>query len=442
MTMGNAAVTALTPGEPGYEEARHVWNGVIDRRPAMIVRCADTAAVVEALRLAREGNLAVSVRGGGHNVAGTAIRDDGVVVDLSEMNRVEVDPRRRVARAGGGATWADVDRATQRHGLATPGGVVSRTGIGGLTQGGGIGWLRRKHGLTADNLVGAEVVTADGRTVHTDDDPELLWGLRGGGGRLAVVTAFEFRLHPVGPELMFGFTFLPFRKAPKLLEAYRAFCGGAPEELSSLAITGTIPPEDSFPERTHGEDFVLFAGAYCGPVADGERAVRPLRELADPLIDLSGLMSFTDIQTVFDEDYPDGLRYYWKSTFLDDLGEEAIGRIIAHAGARPSALSTVDIWHMGGAIDRVDEEASAFAGRGRLFLLGVEANWTDRRHDEENIAWARECVQDMERFGGGRYLNFPGFHEEGDQEQRALLEGKQERLERLRRRYDPEGRLA
>ena len=431
----------LHAGEIGYEDARRVWNGMVDKRPALIARCASAEDVIRAVSFARENDLLVAVRGGGHGVGGASTCDGGIMIDLSPMKGVRVDLERRTVRAGGGVTIGELDTETQAFGLATPMGVVSETGIAGLTLGGGIGWLRRKHGLSCDNLVSAEVVTADGRllTAGASENEDLFWGLRGGGGNLGVVTSFEYLLHPVGPEVMFCFVFYHGDETKEALRFYREYAATAPEEVTSFTICGTVPDVEPFPESIHGLPYILFAAMYAGSVDEGGRAMQPLREFGEPLIDFSGPMPYIEVQSLLDEDYPAGeLRYYWKSLYLDDLGDEAIDRIIEHTTKRPSPLSTVDLWHMGGTIGRIGAEESAFGGREAPFLLGVEANWENPREDERNIAWARECVEDMQRFSGGaQYLNFPGFLEGGDQTLQATFGDKHERLVALKNNYDP-----
>jgi FAD/FMN-containing dehydrogenase len=432
----------LRADDAGYEEARSLWNGMMDRKPALIARCAVTADVVKALDFARAHGLLVAVRGGGHGVAGSAVCDGGLVVDLSPMKGIQVDPERRTVRAGGGVTIGELDGQAQRFGLAAPMGVVSETGIAGLTLGGGIGWLRRKYGLSCDNLVSVELVTADGRLLRASEteNPALFWGVRGGvGGNFGVVTSFEYRLHPVGPEVMFCFVFHDGNRTEEALRFYREYAEAAPDEVSSFAICGTIPGEEPFPEDVHGSQYVLFGALYAGGIEEGERIMRPLREFGEPLLDLSGPMPYIEVQSMLDEDYPSGqLRYYWKSLYLNGLDDEAIARIAEHAAGRPSAIATVDVWHMGGAVSRVGGDRSAFGGREAPFLLGAEANWEDPRHDEANISWARGCVEDMRRFSGGaEYLNFPGFSEGGDGTLRATFGDKYGRLVALKNEFDP-----
>jgi hypothetical protein len=340
----------IRPGDPGYDEARAVWNGMIDRYPALIARPVSVEDVVTAVNFARDNNIALAVRGGGHNVAGHGTVDGGMVIDLSLIKDVLVDPEARTARAGGGATIADLDRATQQYGLATPMGVVSATGIAGLTLGGGMGWLRNKYGLSTDNLISAQVVTADGRIVTASqrENEDLFWGLRGGGGNFGIVTQFDYRLYPVGPEVAFTFV-LHDSQGDRLKEAirfYRDYAATAPDEVSSLASSGIVPPHpEAFPESIHGRPFVLFGAMYAGPPAQGERVMQPLRDFGQPLIDFSGIMPYLEVQQLFDTDYPDGMRYYWKSLNLTRLEDEVIDRFVEHARLQPSALSTADLWY-------------------------------------------------------------------------------------------------
>jgi FAD/FMN-containing dehydrogenase len=439
---GQLGGEVVRPGDQGYDRARAVWNGMIDRRPALIARCASAADVVVAVNFARARDLLVAVRGGGHNVAGLATCDDGIVIDLSPMKEIRVDPTARTARAGAGVLWGELDAATQAHALATPGGLVSDTGIAGLTLGGGYGWLRNKHGLSCDNLVSVEIVTADGRalTASRDEHADLFWGIRGGGGNFGIVTSFEFRLHPVGPEVMFCFVFHHGDRAQEALRLFREYTATAPDEVSIVAFCGTIPPgSHAFPAEIHGTPFVAFAGCYVGPVEEGERVLRPLREFSQPLADFSGPTPYVDAQKAFDEDYPaHELRYYWKSLNLTSLSDEAIERIAEHARHQPSPLSTTDIWHLGGAVRRIDENATAYSGRQIQYVLNPEGNWADPRDDQANIAWVREFVRAMEPFSdGSRYLNFPGFLEEGEAMVRDAYGAKYDRLAALKTRYDP-----
>lgn len=435
----------LGPGDDEYDKARLVWNGMIDRRPALIARCTCTEDVVAAVNFARENGLTPAVRGGGHNVAGYATCDGGLVIDLSPMRGVSVNPDARTATADAGCTWADVDRATQKYGLVTPGGLVSETGIAGLTLGGGYGWLRGKYGLSSDNLLAAEVVTADGRvlTAGEAENSDLLWGLRGGGGNFGVVTAFTYRLHELGPEVFLCFTFHDGRGEgmARALRFFRDYCADVPDEVAPLAACGIVPPgAHNFPDALHGVPFVLLGAVYAGPADEGERALAPLRTFAEPLIDFSGRMPYVQAQTVFDEDYPaHTMRYYWKSSNLTGLQDDVIDHIVTHARRQPSPYSTMDIWHVGGVLKRADDASSAFSGRKAAFLFNPEANWVNPEDDAVNIRWVRESLEAVRPFSdGSRYFNFPGLHEEGHEIVKTTFGEKYERLVALKRKYDPD----
>ncbi len=432
----------IRPGDAGYEAARRVWNGMIDRRPAVVARPLDAADVAIAIRFASDHDLPLAVRGGGHNVAGLATTDGGLVLDLALMRRVTVDPGARIARVQGGATIADLDSATQRHGLAAPMGVVSETGVAGLTLGGGYGWLRRKHGLAVDNLLAAEVVTADGDLLDVKEGgehAELLWGLRGGGGNFGVVTRFDYRLHPVGPEVMFAGTMYPFEHAARVIADWRDFMETAPEEISSQAVIWSVPAVDAFPAGTHGRAIVAIVAMHCGDPADGERALRPLRELSEPLIDLSGRQAYTDVQQLYDPFLPaQQYHYYWKALELDGLGGDVIDAIVGHAATRPSPHTLIPIWHMGGAMSRVPAEATAFGDRSAPYLLSLDSTWEDAAATDENVDWTRRVWADMHRFSqGGVYVNFAGLVEEGERLSQAAYGHNYRRLQRLKARYDP-----
>ena len=352
----------IAPGDGAYGEARRVWNGIIDRQPALVVRCTGNADVIATVAFAREHGLPVSVRGGGHNVAGTAVSEGGVVIDLSAMRNVVVDVEKRTVRAGGGARLGDVDHETQAFGLATPFGVVSRTGIGGLTLHGGMGFLTRRLGLSCDNLIGADVVTADGRLVHTDAErhPDLLWALRGGGGNFGAVTSLEYRLHDVGPEVFMAITFYPAEVGAEGLPTFREIMANAPDELMAIALYWSAPAEEPFPPEWHGRPVFIAAGCWSGRPEDAEEAVKPLRELATPVADLSGPMPFLVAQSLFDPEYPDGRRYYWKSTFLSDVGAGR-GRAARALRGEPAVAAHVD--RRLGARRRDEERAGREAAR-------------------------------------------------------------------------------
>jgi FAD/FMN-containing dehydrogenase len=430
----------IQPGDETYDETRKVWNGMIDKKPALIARCASVDDVVASVNFARENGILLAVRGGGHNVAGTAIADGGLVVDLSPMKGVRVDPERHTVRAEGGVTIGELDEETQKFGLATPMGVVSETGIAGLTLGGGIGWLRRKYGLSSDNLVSVDIVTADGRylTASETENADLFWGIRGGGGNFGVVTSFEYRLYPIGPEVMFCFVLYPGDRAKEVLRFCDEYVAQAPDEISPLGVLGRVPQDEIFPEEWHGKPYAAILAMYSGSVEEGEQVLKPLRDLGDPIADLSEPMPYVEVQKVLDEDYPEGGRYYWKSVNVNGLGDEEIEHLMAHAETAPSDHSTIDVWYQGGAMNQVGAKETAFGDRSAPYLIGVEGNWGEPHEDEANVAWVRECVDDMQRFSdGGLYLNFPGFLEEGQEMMRDAYGENYERLVALKDEYDP-----
>jgi FAD/FMN-containing dehydrogenase len=363
------------------------------------------------------------------------------VIDLSLMKQIEIDPELKVARVGPGCNWGEVDRATQTYGLATPGGVVSDTGVAGLTLGGGFGWLRNKWGLSCDNLLSVEMVMADGRVVRASENEhsELFWGIRGGGGNFGIVTEFEFQLHAVGPEVMFAFVFHDGNNAEDALRFFRDYTASAPDEVSAIAVLGVFPPgAEAFPHELHGKPFVLFASGYAGPAEEGERVLQPLRSFATPLVDFSGRMPYTQMQTMFDEDYPRGMRYYWKSTTLMELSDEAITTLVEQAQRQPSPFSTTDVWHNGGAIKRMDASRTAYSGREIPYLINPEANWVEPGDDAANIGWVRDFLKALQPMSDGiKYLNFAGFQEEGQEMMRTAFGDKYERLVKLKKQYDP-----
>jgi FAD/FMN-containing dehydrogenase len=424
--------------EADYEEARGVWNGMIDKHPALIIRCVGRDDVLAAVNFARIHHLLVAVRGGGHNVNGNATCDGGLVIDLSPMKAIQVDQEAYRVRAQAGVTWGELDRQTQAFGLAVPGGVVSTTGIAGLTLGGGLGWLRRKHGLSCDNLVLVEVVTAEGQCLKASatEHADLFWGIRGGGGNFGIITSFEYRLHPVGPEVMFCAVFYPAALTKEALRFYRGYTQTAPDELSSFAVSGTIPTHEAFPRQVHGAPFILFAACYAGPIEEGARVVQPLREWSTPLVDLSGPTSYLTVQSFFDADYPRGaLQYYWKSLFLSELHEVAIDEIERSVAARPSSRSTLDIWHLGGALSRASASESAIGKRDAPYLLAIEANWEDPKEAERNIAWTRQAYEGIVPYSTGHsYLNLNVL---GEGSVRAAFRDNHERLVALKKKYDP-----
>jgi FAD/FMN-containing dehydrogenase len=430
----------LRPGDDGYEEARTIWNGLIDRRPALVVQCSGAADVVDAVNFAREQNLLLSVKGGGHNVAGNAVNDGGLVIDLSGMRGVHVDPAAQTARAQGGATWGDLDRETQLFGLAVPGGVVSTTGVAGLTLHGGVGHLRRKHGLSLDNLLSVDIVTADGRfqKASANENEDLFWAVRGAGSNFGVVTSFEFRAHPIGPMVMVAAVFYPLEDVKTLLPAWRDFMATAPEEVSSVALCWSVPPHEPFPPEHHERPVLVVAGVYCGDVEEGESVVQPLRELGEPVVDVSGPWPWLGLQSGFDALFPKGGLRYWKSRALGELTADAIDDLADFAARRPAPLTDITIWHHGGAMSRVGETDTAYAGRDTPYLVTAESSWTDPAQNEEGIAWGRDLWAAMGRHStGGVYLNFPGLGEENEELVRAGYGVNYERLAELKAKYDP-----
>jgi FAD/FMN-containing dehydrogenase len=431
----------LEPSSPSYDTTRIVWNGMIDRRPALIARCRSSADVEASVNFAREERLAIAIRSGGHNVAGYAVCDGGLMIDMSLMNGVRVAGLNR-AFVEGGATWADVDAATNPLGRATPGGLISATGVAGLTLSGGIGWLRGSHGLSVDNLLAADLVTADGRLIHVDatQNPDLFWALRGGGGNFGVVTSFEFKLHPIEPELMFCGPAYPEERANEIIPLWRDFMQTAPDRLSGLAEFSTMPEDPSVPEHAWGRRVLALAHVYDGPADEGERVVAPLRSFGEPLVDFSGRMPYRTIQSLYDGLFPKGRdRCYWKSTYLSRLDDEVIGEITARMAKRPSEMTFASIWKFGGFVQRVAADATAFGDRSMPFMLSLDAIWPGADDDDANIGWVRSFWQDMQRYSTGRlYLNFPGHGEGANLVRDAFGAEVYARLAKIKHRYDPD----
>jgi FAD/FMN-containing dehydrogenase len=432
---------AAQPGQGAA--ARAVFNVMHRSRPDVIASCSTTEDVVAAVDRARGQNLRVAVRGGGHSIAGLSAIEGGMLIDLAPMNGVEVDAERRIAKVGGGALWSDLDGATQEHGLAVPGGVVSDTGVAGLTLGGGYGWLRRKHGLSCDNLVEAEIVTADGSVLKAsaDENPDLYWAIRGGGGNFGVVTNFTFKLHEVGPEVAFAATFYPLEDAGQIMRGWREYVEGAPDEVTSVCVTITFPANPELPEAIHDRPVIIVGGVYAGDVDAGLSEMQPLRELGTPLFDMSGPTPFVGVQTGFDPLFPrDTLRAYWKSQYLDELSDEAIDTIVAKAQDRPAPLTLVNTFHMGGAIAQVGEEDTAFATRTSPYMVSIDGMWTEAGDDEANVAWVRSAWSDIGEYGTGEvYLNFTGLSDEDATAGVDSAHGRNlGRLAEIKAKYDPD----
>jgi FAD/FMN-containing dehydrogenase len=432
----------LQPGDGGYDAARVVWNAYIDRHPRLIIRCAGVADVVEAVGFARRRGLVLSVRCGGHNVAGYAVCDDGLMLDLSAMNAVRVDPSARRAWVQGGALWRDVDWETTAFNLATPGGLISQTGVAGLTLAGGVGWLRGAHGLCVDNLESVEIVVADGRlvTASENENADLFWAIRGGGGNFGVVTGFTFRLHPIPPTLMFCGPAYPESRASELIRVWRDFMLEAPARLSSYAEFSTIPRDPAYPEEAWDKRVISLAAVYDGPPEEGEALVAPLRNLGSPVADFSAIMPYRAIQTLYDPIFPKGRdRCYWKSLYLTALSDQAIDDVVGYLARRPSDMTFASIWWMGEGVRAVSADATAFGDRSAPYMVSFDAIWSGPSDDVANIQWAREAWTDMRRYGSGRmYLNFPGHGEDDDLVRSALGGEIYARLARVKRVYDPE----
>ncbi|MGZ6670322.1 MAG: FAD-binding oxidoreductase [Solirubrobacteraceae bacterium] len=439
---GSFAGELIGPDHPGYERARRVWNGTVDRRPALIARCTGAEDVGSALGFARDRGLALAVRGGGHNVAGNAVCDDGVVLDLSTMKAIDIDPERRIARVEPGVLLGELDAATQAFGLATPTGNVSKTGVAGLTLGGGLGWIARLHGAACDNVLAAEVVTADGRLVRAseDENPDLLWGLRGGGGNFGVVTAFEYRLHEVGPQVLAGGVVHAFADAPRVFRFFADFVAEAPDELSVVASTFRAAPPLPVPPEFHGELVTVLALCYAGDLAEGERVVEPLRRFGAPLADLVAPMTYTALQTASDASYPDGQRNYWKSHYVDEISAETIARLIEHGPRVRAPLSSFYFQHLGGAIGRPSPDAAAFGHRDAVFDFTILTVWQDPAEDGEQIAWARDFHAAMQPHATGVYVNNLGV-EGAERVRAAYAPATYTRLVALKDRYDPDNIL-
>jgi FAD/FMN-containing dehydrogenase len=432
---------AVEPGQAAA--AREVFNAMHASRPDEVVSCSTTDDVAAAIKRARDGNLRVAVRGGGHSIAGLSAIDGGVLIDLAPMNTVQVDPERRIAKVGGGALWSEVDQATQAHGLATPGGVVSDTGVAGLTLGGGYGWLRRKHGLSSDNVIEAEVVTADGSvlTASADENPDLYWAIRGGGGNFGIVTSFTFALHPVGPEVAFSATFYPIEEYAQVLRGWRDYVEQAPDEVTTVCVGITFPANPELPEAIHDRPVVIVGGVFVGDVEEGLKITAPLRELGTPLFDMSGPTPFVGVQTGFDPLFPRGqLRAYWKSQYLNELSDDAIETIAGKAGERPAPMTLMNVFAMGGAIAKVGEEETAFATREPLYMVSIDGMWSDAADDQANVAWVRDTWNAVKEYGTGEvYLNFTGRADEApDAGVDSALGRNMARLAEIKAKYDPD----
>ena len=434
----------LTPGDSGQDAVRGAFNAMHASRPAITVRPTGTADVVAAINFARANGLTVCIRGGGHSIAGLSAIEGGMLLDLAGMDGVHVDAERRRVVAQGGALWGDVDHETQAFGLVAPGGVVSDTGVAGLTLGGGYGWVRRKYGLSVDSLVEAQVVTADGvvRRAAEDENPDLLWALKGGGGNFGVVTSFEFALQPLGPIVAFSATMYPIEEIEQVLRGFRDFTSTAPDEVTSVVVTMTFPANPEMPEVIHDREVAIVGAVYVGDAEKGLEITKPLRELGNALFDMSGPTPFTVVQTGFDALFPrDTLRAYWKSQYLDELSDDAIKLLADRARNRPAPLTLVNTFHMGGAIAKVDPEATAFSERSAPYMVSIDGMWADPADDADTIAWVRSAWEAISAYGnGGVYLNFTGLADEEAMSAGvdSALGRNLERLRKVKATYDPD----
>ena len=436
----------LRPDSSGYDEARSIWNAMIDRQPALIARCQSSRDVADTLAFAGRHNYPVSIRGGGHNVAGHAVCDGGIMIDLGGMRAVSVDPEQRIARVAGGATWRDLDSASQAHGLATPGGLISDTGVAGLTLSGGIGWLRSRLGLCIDNLLSVEIVTADGRIRRASEreNADLFWAVRGGGGNFGVITEFEFRLYPLGPEIMFCAPIYALECGAEPIRAWRDFLADKSDRIGSLVEFSTVAESDDFPRESWGKQVYTVAAVYAGDAAEGERVMQPLRELAPLVTDFSGRMDYCEVQQLFDTLMPAGqFRCYWKSHYLGGLSDAVIDEILDGIATVPSPNTLASIWNFGGATAEVAADATAFGDRSMPWMLSIDSVWESAQDDDTNIAWTRDFWGRMRRHShrGRMYLNFPGQGEEGEKLLQDTFGDNYQRLREIKAKYDPDNRF-
>jgi FAD/FMN-containing dehydrogenase len=429
----------LATKDSGYEEARQVWNAMIDRRPAVIVQCMQADDVPPAISFARKNRLELSIRGGGHNIGGYALCDNGVTIDFSRMKKVRVDAEKRRAYVEPGATLADLDEATQAHGLATPVGINSTTGIAGLTLGGGFGWLTRKYGMTIDNLVSVEIITAEGKKIRAsaNENGDLFWAVRGGGGNFGVVTQFEFQLFPIGPEIVAGLIVFPFNQAKQIITKYRQFVDSAPEELNVWVVLRKAPPLPFLPETVHGKEVVVLPVFYCGAVAEADKLIAPLRDFGTPLGEHIGAQPYVQWQKAFDPLLTPGARNYWKSHNFTELADGALNSIIEFAGKLPSPQCEIFIGLIAGAPNRIAVDSMAYGHRDARFVLNVHGRWDEAKDDQKCIKWAREFFNASAPYASaGAYVNFMTA-EEGDRVA-AAYGSNYGRLVEIKRRYDPE----
>lgn len=435
----------ITPNDSGFDEARGIFNGMIDKYPGLIVHCSGVADVIQCVNLARENRLLTAIRGGGHGVAGNAMCEGGLVIDLSGMNQVRIDPKAQIAWVQGGCALGDVDHETSAFNLACPGGVVSTTGVAGLTIGGGYGWLRGKFGMSVDNLRAVEIVTPDGKLIRAseDENTDLYWAIRGGGGNFGVVVTFEFDLHQLPPKVMLCNPIYAAEHAAEVLRGWREYMEGAPDEFTTEFFFWTIPNDPAFPEEIHGEDVVIPCGVYAGPVEEGEKFIEPLRNLAPVLFDASGPMRFVDIQQMFDPYLPYGeVQCYWKALYMDRLDDDMVDSLVGHFIDQPpnAKLCPLVLHNLRGVSQRVPVDATAFPGRNWPYLMEFNVTWSDPKEDEEGIAWTRNAWNDMrEKYDqyDGTYLNIDSHNEDGNPWVQETFRDNYKRLQEIKKKYDP-----
>lgn len=430
--------TLILPSNSDYDVARSVWNGMIDKKPLMVAMCNNVNDIVKCVNFARKQKLRVSIKGGGHSVAGKSVCDDGLMINLSQMNAVMVNSKENTVTVQSGATIGDLDKETQRFGLATPVGIVSKTGIAGLTLGGGYGYLGRSYGLTSDNLISADLITANGEVIKASEseNSDLFWALQGGGGNFGIVTSFKFKCHQVGPEVMVAKIFYPIEDAKEVLKFYKTFSNTAPDELATSALIIRIPPVEPFPKEIQGKLSVFVLACYSKDIESGKRAMEPLETFGNPMLRVIMPTPFLEAQTAFDQGMPNGMRYYWKSHFLETLTEDAIDVFVNHTKNVPGIFTIVGFDPFGGAINRIKENATAFSQRSASYILGIWGGWIEQNEDEEIINWIRELYEKMKPFAsGGTYGNF--LSKDDDNKIKASFGSNYERLQRVKRKYDP-----
>lgn len=431
----------IRQSDSGYDAARSIWNAMIDKYPALIARCTSSDDVNEAVNFARETGMLLSVRGSGHNVAGSAVCDGGLMIDLSLMKDIQVDPDRSTAKAQPGVVFGEMDKATQPYGLAAPGGIVSETGIAGLTLGGGFGWLSRKHGFSCDSLISAEIVTAGGEllTASESENSDLFWGIRGGGGNFGIVTSFEFQLHPVGPEVLAGMMLYRLEDASSVLRFFREYTASAPEELGSAAVFLVAPPAPFIPEELHGKPVLSIITSYIGGVEEAQRVMQPMRDFGSPIVDSIKIKLFSEHNSALDAGQPSGMHYYWKSEYVTEIADEVIDILVEFAAKMTSPYSRLAVFHLGGAVKRHDEQAMAVSHRNVEYVIAINTGWADPQDNDKQIRWTRDLWTAIRPFSsGGVYVNFLSADDGEDRVRAAYGETKFERLVQLKSKYDPQ----